>query len=99
VTDGNPNLPVRRSYGGDAPTGRGLEMVELLADEFGMTPLEDDGKRVWFRLGAAPTAGADDKVESPVEHAPALTVSLLRVPVELYCAWQQHAEAALRESV
>jgi PAS domain S-box-containing protein len=108
VTDGNPTLPARRSYADDALTGRGLEMVELLADELGVTPLENDGKRVWFRLGAAPRAPAMEGAEgtdgsrgtdAPAEYAPALAVVLCRLPVELYCAWQQHAEAALREAV
>src|SRR5881398_3212283 len=52
VVDGNPMLPARRGYDEQANTGRGLEMVELLADDFGMQPIDGDGKRVWFRLGA-----------------------------------------------
>jgi anti-sigma regulatory factor (Ser/Thr protein kinase) len=34
VVDGNPQLPARRSYDDEAQTGRGLEMVELLAADF-----------------------------------------------------------------
>lgn len=97
VVDGNPNLPQRRDYDDEAMTGRGLEMLELLADEVGMQPLADEGKRVWFRLGAAP-AGPDPVVVAPP--AAATTAVVLRnVPVALYCAWQQHASAILREAL
>ncbi|HET6817500.1 MAG TPA: PAS domain S-box protein [Mycobacteriales bacterium] len=111
VADGNPNLPARREYDESAMTGRGMEMVELLAHEFGAEPLEGDGKRVWFRLvrgdatGAAP--GEPDLIDldaPPVEREPAdapgrtLPITLRSVPVALYCAWQQHADAMLREA-
>src|SRR5690348_3465496 len=59
VVDGNPHLPARREYDENAGTGRGMEMVELLADDFGVEPLEENGKRVWFRLGEAPGTPAD----------------------------------------
>src|SRR3954470_13650724 len=39
VVDANPQLPSRRDYDQQASTGRGLEMVELLADDFGVEPL------------------------------------------------------------
>jgi PAS domain S-box-containing protein len=109
VVDGNPNLPVRRGYDENAGTGRGMEMVELLADDFGVESLEEDGKRVWFRLGEAPgtprprehsAQPREDSAEASaglsgrtVTHA-----QLQAVPVALYCAWQQHAEALLREA-
>ena len=98
VVDGNSQLPARREYDENASTGRGMEMVELLADEFGIESLEDDGKRVWFRLGEAPGTPFEhhDAVE-PAAHA-VTQVQLEAVPVALYCAWQQHAEALLREA-
>jgi PAS domain S-box-containing protein len=100
VIDGNPMLPVRKTYNDDAQTGRGLEMVELLASDFGITQLADDGKRVWFRLGSAPLIDGEDHGDS--DGAPTgadlITVQLLNLPVVLYCAWQQHADAMLREA-
>jgi len=96
VVDGNPNLPQRRDYDEEAMTGRGLEMLELLADDLGVQPLADEGKRVWFRLGVAPTEREIEPVAAP---ATSVTTVLLRnVPVALYCAWQQHASAILREA-
>ncbi|MDQ1747677.1 MAG: hypothetical protein QOD07_1940 [Frankiaceae bacterium] len=97
VVDGNPSLPQRRDYDHEAMTGRGLEMLELLADEVGMQPLADEGKRVWFRLGEP---SADKEPEPVAPPVPAATTVLLRnVPVALYCAWQQHASAILREAL
>lgn len=102
VVDGNPQVPARRDYDEAAITGRGMEMVELLADDFGVEPLDDGGKRVWFRLGEVPgTPSApivtDGDVQSEIERR-TTTVQLLAMPVTLYCAWQQHADALLREA-
>jgi PAS domain S-box-containing protein len=97
VVDGNPSLPQRRDYDDEAMTGRGLEMLELLADEVGMQPLADEGKRVWFRLGGSPAESEPAAVAAPAPAA--TTVQLRNVPVALYCAWQQHASAILREAV
>src|SRR3954470_7301201 len=111
VADGNPSLPARRDYDESAVTGRGMEMVELLSQEFGAEPIDGDGKRVWFRLARGDTSGAaagEPATASPVEttpveaptHAPHLTrtVVLRGVPVAIYCAWQEHADALLREA-
>jgi len=97
VVDGNPNLPQRRDYDDEAMTGRGLEMLELLADELGVQPLADEGKRVWFRLGAAPAEHESEQITPPATSVAA--VELRNLPVALYCAWQQHASAILREAV
>src|SRR3954470_20559802 len=110
VADGNPSLPARRDYDESAMTGRGMEMVELLSHEFGAEPIDGDGKRVWFRLARGDTSGAAadaPATASPVEttpvEAPAAaphltrTVVLRGVPVAIYCAWQEHADALLRE--
>ena len=100
VIDGNPMLPLRKTYDDEALTGRGMEMVELLSTDYGVTPLADDGKRVWFRLGDAPRMDDDGHIEADGEIAGSdrLTVQLLNLPVVLYCAWQQHADAMLREA-
>jgi PAS domain S-box-containing protein len=100
VVDGNPQLPSRREYDESAVTGRGMEMVELLADDYGVEPLADEGKRVWFRLGETPgTPMAPAEPAQPAQpERHATTVRLLAMPVTLYCAWQQHADALLREA-
>ena len=101
VCDGNPHLPTRRDYDENASTGRGMEMVELLAADFGVEPLEQDGKRVWFRLGEAPGTAHERRegIDAASGTAAGTTrVRLHGVPVPLYCAWQQHADALLREA-
>ncbi|HEV3400484.1 MAG TPA: ATP-binding protein, partial [Acidimicrobiales bacterium] len=55
VSDSNKGSPVRKRYGPDAGTGRGLLLVERIASAWG-TELSASGKVVWFRL----TAGAED---------------------------------------
>lgn len=104
VRDGSPNLPVPRHYGRSATTGRGLELVELLADRHGTTGDGNGGKTVWFELGtpdatddlasdARPdAAGLDDGEDGVVVH-------LNGMPLRLALAWQQHIDALLREHV
>jgi len=113
VADGNPNLPARREYDDQAMTGRGLEMVELLSQEFGTEPLDGHGKRVWFRLVRGGASGVAEREPEPtldawpdLEDIPDVEpgrrtmtrVVLAGLPVSLYCAWQQHADALLREA-
>src|SRR3954468_4155251 len=111
VADGKPSLAARRDYDESAMTGRGIEMVELLSHEFGAEPIDGDGKRVWFRLVRGDTSGAatdEPETASPVETTPveapaqaphrSRTVVLRNVPTAIYCAWQQHADALLREA-
>jgi PAS domain S-box-containing protein len=100
VIDGNSQLPSRRDYDEGASTGRGMEMVELLADDYGVEPLEDEGKRVWFRLGDVPGTpmARIEPTQAAEPDRQTTTVHLLAMPVTLYCAWQQHADALLREA-
>jgi anti-sigma regulatory factor (Ser/Thr protein kinase) len=52
VTDCGPGTPVRRSVTRIAESGRGLTIVDVLSDDWGVDDLPD-GKRVWFRMDAA----------------------------------------------
>lgn len=52
VADGSPVPPVRRRRSSSATTGRGVQLLDSLADEWGWTP-EEDGKLVWFRVLSA----------------------------------------------
>ena len=49
VTDSSPALPRARHYAADATTGRGLMLVEALAEEWGVRA-GSTGKTVWCRL-------------------------------------------------
>ena len=55
VSDSGTGPPVRKRYGADAGTGRGLLLVERIASAWG-TELTASGKVVWFRLAE----GAED---------------------------------------
>ena len=52
VRDGGEELPVPRVAAEDDEDGRGMQLVELLSDEWGVEPAAD-GKTVWFRLHQA----------------------------------------------
>ncbi len=99
VRDGSAHLPSRRHYGRAATTGRGLELVSLLARRHG-TDTDEGGKTVWFEIGAEPPeqddppAGAHDAA-GPPDHP--VEVQLLGVPVVLVLAWRQHIDTLLRE--
>jgi serine phosphatase RsbU (regulator of sigma subunit)/anti-sigma regulatory factor (Ser/Thr protein kinase) len=49
VTDTGQELPHRRSPGEMASSGRGLMLIEMLADEWGVAP-RGEGKSIWFDL-------------------------------------------------
>jgi two-component sensor histidine kinase len=53
VTDDAPGTPVRRSPGPEDPRGRGLQIVELFSDAWGVKQRPTDGKTVWFAVAAA----------------------------------------------
>lgn len=98
VHDESPTLPHQRHYGEQATTGRGLTLLERMADRHGADREPDHGKVVWFELGStvAPTPVAEPDLE-PVEDVDEVTVSLLDLPLGLARAWQQHADTLLRE--
>lgn len=100
VSDGAAHLPVRRDYAALAGTGRGLQLVEELADRWGVQAVPE-GKTVWFELGPAGAA-----VHQSEQHTPpgdpggsgdVVVVALENVPLLLHAAWHQHAESMLRE--
>ena len=102
IGDGSPHLPSRRRYGTTAGTGRGLLMLESLVDDWGVIR-HRTGKTVWFRV-----SGSDNDLPDPEEpraDQPGVAVmgrdnvdvELRNMPLLLHAAWQEHAEALLRE--
>jgi anti-sigma regulatory factor (Ser/Thr protein kinase) len=53
VTDRGDELPHQREPGELASSGRGLVLLDLLSDEWGVRP-EPEGKTVWFSLNESP---------------------------------------------
>lgn len=49
VADGSVDVPVNKQYISNQPTGRGLLIVDSLADRWGVV-VEDGGKTVWFEI-------------------------------------------------
>lgn len=97
ISDGNPVHPVRRSTHESSTTGRGLEFVELFSDSFGVVDSRS-GKVSWFSLGPAPAllAELDPSRRGASGDRP---IVLMDASLELFSVWQQHASAAVRESM
>ncbi len=57
VTDSGSGTPTMRSPGPNEPSGRGLQIVDMLADEWGIEPEVPAGKTVWFLLTVEPRRG------------------------------------------
>ena len=55
VHDASSGTPVRRRPDARATGGRGVLIVDAVADRWGVDP-DVDGKVVWFELDASPTA-------------------------------------------
>ncbi|MDI3420950.1 SpoIIE family protein phosphatase [Streptomyces luteolus] len=53
VADGSDELPHKRHPGELASSGRGLVLMELLAEAWGVTP-RGEGKSIWFELHESP---------------------------------------------
>jgi len=52
VSDGSPQMPQVRDHSVDSTGGRGLQMVDKLADRWGAEPAGPGlGKTVWFEIG------------------------------------------------
>jgi anti-sigma regulatory factor (Ser/Thr protein kinase) len=58
VTDGGSGEPVARTPSTSELSGRGLQIVQALSDDWGVIPAEGSGKTVWFSV----TAGGQPSV-------------------------------------
>lgn len=96
VRDRSETLPSPRSYAGDSVTGRGLEILDLTAANWG-AELSEDGKVVWFELGTTAAAdGQADGVQRPTEGG-GFSVEFLGTPAALARATFDYGDALLRE--
>lgn len=50
VADSCPGFPMPRQVQEDATSGRGLALVDVMADAWGVERLPDEGKRIWFEV-------------------------------------------------
>jgi anti-sigma regulatory factor (Ser/Thr protein kinase) len=58
VTDRAGGTPAVRHPGPEDPRGRGLRIVEMLSQKWGVEYHTDDGKTVWFVLSTAAQSAA-----------------------------------------
>jgi anti-anti-sigma factor len=87
VTDHDPRLPTRRQHDLQAPTGRGLHLLDALAASWGTTPHEG-GKVVWFEFDLS-GPGSFPGATRPVH--------LLALPVAVHRRAGEHHETLRRE--
>jgi PAS domain S-box-containing protein len=79
-------------------------MLESLVDDWGVARREH-GKVVWFRISSAANDRAADRLAAPSPEMPfgnrpelsSVSIALDNMPLLLHAAWQEHAEALLRE--
>lgn len=95
VRDGNPHLPTVHRRARESGTGRGLRLVEGLADDWGIDQ-QVDGKVVWFRIGETDPDGHDDDARDGVD-GQTVRVELRGFPLLIHAAWQEHSRTLLRE--
>jgi PAS domain S-box-containing protein len=96
VRDQSDRHPLPRRHADDAVSGRGLELVEILADNFGVVPIPGFGKSVWFVVGD-PSEPMSDGWSDPAPSSAVTDVVLRHLPVVLYDVLREHNEALLRE--
>lgn len=99
VYDPNRQRPQRRRHDTEAVSGRGLELVETLASNFGVTPIPGAGKSVWFTVEDSPVSPSSGSwgEQDPAAASAMTAVALLHVPTVLYEVMAEHNEALLRE--
>jgi anti-sigma regulatory factor (Ser/Thr protein kinase) len=61
VTDSGAGTPTMRSPGPHEPSGRGLQIVDMLSKQWGVVPETPSGKTVWFTIDVSTPheSGAD----------------------------------------
>lgn len=96
VDDNSSHLPVVRRYAASAGTGRGLHLVDACVDAWGVTPTAS-GKTVWFEIGEVDVVHRDTDAQPAARQGGRAAVTLLDVPLLMHWAWQEHAQALLRE--
>lgn len=80
VADASARPPKQRHAEGDDTNGRGLELVDGLADRWGWMP-EGSGKQIWCEVDRHGRAAMEDRAQAP---APAGTCDPLLAFTDLY---------------
>ncbi len=99
VSDDSPNPPSQKGYQSDDATGRGIELVNVLAAAWGWYPC-DVGKVVWFDLPKPFTASVQPSPPPRFHDDPypaGSPISLLNAPVQAMIRTAAHYDALYRE--
>lgn len=81
VNDAGPALPVMRTPTPADPTGRGLQIVAHLSDEWGFNRTTASGNRVWFLIQLEHARSAHANEERPASrHSPPAGDSTVSAP-------------------
>jgi len=79
VSDRDPSIPIARAPQPDETSGRGLQLVQALAANWGVISAGDQsGKTVWFTIEVR--ASVDEMAHHRVESVPARDRSATRTP-------------------
>jgi hypothetical protein len=70
VSDTSDELPHRRRPGEMASSGRGLMLMEVLADAWGVDP-RGEGKSIWFELDESAASAPEAEPRAEPESEPA----------------------------
>ena len=89
VADAGTMPPTVKPYGPESATGRGLRLLDVLADQWGWNP-SDSGKTVWFELSTVARAvtGASRGMKRPTEplavdpYPSGVLIVLMNAPVQ-----------------
>ncbi|HET9689620.1 MAG TPA: ATP-binding protein [Acidimicrobiales bacterium] len=65
VADASQAMPVRKQFGAEAATGRGLHLLSSLASAWGVEA-DASGKRIWFEVADPGADDSPDAVAAPV---------------------------------
>lgn len=98
VSDASSQMPARREYAVTSGTGRGLHLLDNFVDRWG-SDLRPPGKVVWFELGehVGPDSSPVGRPSPPDADGREVEVRLCNLPTLMHWAWQEHAQALLRE--
>lgn len=96
VKDHSTTLPSPRIFAGDSVTGRGLDILDLTAANWG-AELFEEGKVVWFELGTAPSGDGQATGVRPPRDRSSFPVQFLGMPLALARATFDYGDALMRE--
>jgi anti-sigma regulatory factor (Ser/Thr protein kinase) len=89
VADESPTPPTLRRYSKDAPTGRGLRILDALATRWGVE-FEGKGKSVWFEVAPGGSVTWPEGTEL-------VPVTFVDLPIDIYRTASEQYEGIIRE--